>query len=258
MKTKEFLEFSKKNREEFLNLLSSAKEINMEFICRNEVTFYLQRIFNNYKTYLQKLFDEYIKSNNLTISFNECVCDFIDCLEPQINNFSFITKDEYTNHVCCVEYNMIINIHKFSYELFILNNDLNELDFFHGDSLTSLLEENKITIEQFRKESYYDIDNFNHIDLTKDLEYVINSTMMDIYLLTILSDVIVIEEYKDFFNIIYHLNSKKFISRPLYRYLLTMEDVINMKISHAKGYLYAFFSVIIILTVLIFIAMQII
>ncbi|MGM9970968.1 MAG: hypothetical protein ACI35W_00990 [Anaeroplasmataceae bacterium] len=258
METKEFLEFSKKNREDFLNILSSTKEKNMEFIARNEVFFYINEIYKEYLAFLHKLYDNYTNNNDISVPFNDIIYDFIDSMKTQCDDPKFITKDEYTNHVCCVEYNMIINIHKFSYELFSLNHILNEKDFFHGDSLTYLLEENKITIKEFREESYYDIDNFNHIDLKEDINYIINTTMIDIYMLTVLSDVCEIKDYDDIFNLTYAFNSKKLLSTTLYRYLLTMEDAIKMKKSYVKGFLYIFFIVIIILVIAIFFAYNII
>lgn len=252
-----FLEFSKKNRENFLNILSDTKDLDIEFICKNNYQTYLHDIYNKYIKYLNDIYNNYIKENNLECSFNDIIYDFIDSMDPQCNNITFNTKVQIINHICCVEYNMIINIHKFSYELFILNHELCELDFFHGDSLTYLLNENKISVKQFREESYYDIDNFNHIDLTRDIDYLINTNMIDIYMLTILSDVCILNEYVNFFDLMYLFNSKKLLSKPLYRYLLTTEDSINAKKSHVKSILYVFFIIIFILTISIFFAIEV-
>ena len=152
---------------------------------------------------------------------------------------------------------MIINIHKFSYELYSLNHEINEMDFFHGISLTELLDKNLITINDFRKESYYDIDNFNHIDIYEDIDYLKDTKMVDIYLLSILSDVFGIKEYVDVFDVVYYLNNKKLLSKSIFRYMITMEDAIKMKNSLAKPLLSTFFIIIFVLIIAIFLTVKI-
>lgn len=229
MYTLEFVKYSKFNRESFLNIASNLKELNIEMILKGEEIFYLKKLMEEYKNFLHKLHNEYIREYNLDIDFDTAVCDFISCMEPQIDDSTYITKNERCLHLSCVEYNMIVNIHKFSYELFSFNHQLNELDFFHGTSLTELLEKREITIEKFREESFYDIDNFSHINLPKDLEYLKLSNMIDIYLLNKLSDILEYDLYKEFFFEISSLNSKGYLSKDEYRYFLTMEDVICAK-----------------------------
>lgn len=257
MKDLEFLEYSKLNRESFLDIVSNLMEMDMEFISRNEVFFFLKELFEKYTNYLHTILENYNEKYSLDIKFEDVVYDFVSTMEPQIIDPGFITKDEYTNHLCCVIYNMIINIHKYSYEIFSKNNELNEKAFFHGTSLSELLEKNEITIEQFRQESYYDIDNFNHIDLINDTKYLISTNMIDIYLLTILSDVVEVKEYLNFYDIMYALNYKKLISKPLFRFLITMEDAIKMKRSYAKGIIYTLVACLMILSLGILFAVKI-
>lgn len=252
----EFLEFSKKNRLDFLNILSDEKEKNMSFICYGEITNYLNNIFLKYKEHLNNIFINYLKEYNLSDSIDKYLCDFITSMEPQIEDQTYITKDEYTCHICCIEYNMIINIHKFSYEVYTINHTINELDYFHGTSLTSLLHDNLTTIEKFRSESFYDIDNFNHIDFNKDQEYLSKSMMSDIYMLTIISDVLEIKDYPEAFSKGYILNTHHILDKETYRYILTLEDAIKYKKSLIKPLLNTFFAVIIILVLAIFITVK--
>lgn len=259
----EFLEFSKNNRTAFLNILSNEKEKNMAFLTANSSVVYLNNIYDEYQKYLNKIFDEYIKENNIKdITIDKCICDFLTSMEPQILDTSFITKDEVACHVCCIEYNMIINIHKFSYEVYSLNHSLDELKFFHGTSLTEALdnienkEERKNIIKKFREESYYDIDCFNYIDFKYDQEYLNNSSMQDIYLLSLISDCLKISEYADAFAIGYMMNARHMLDKATYRYMLTIEDAIKYKKSALKPLLNTFFVVIILLLVAIYITVK--
>lgn len=229
MDTLEFVKYSRDNRDLFLDKASSLKELNIEMIIKGEEVFYLKKLMAAYEEFLHELHSNYQNQYKLEIDFDKVVCDFITSMAPQIDDSTYITKNERCLHLSCVEYNMIVNIHKFSYELFSLNHELNEFDFFHGTSLTELLGENKITIDKFRSDSFYDIDNFSHISLPDDLEYLKLSNMIDIYLLNKLSDIEEFNDYKDFFFLISSLNSKGLLTKSQYRYFLTMEDVICAK-----------------------------
>lgn len=257
MDTLLFKEFSYKCRIDFLNKLSNCKELNIEMLQTSSETFYLKRIYQEYLSYLHNLHESYSKDNNIEILFDDIIYDFISSMEDQINDTSFITKNERCMHLVSIEYNMIVNIHKFAYELFSRNHTLNEMDFFHGTSLTSLLENNEITIEKFRQESFYDIDNFNHIKLPDDYEYLTLTKMIDIYLLNIISDIYNFEDYKDFFSIMYTFNSKGLLDKDLYRYFLTLEDVLYAKKSIAKNLSYAIMIIAIITSLAIFLMYEI-
>lgn len=260
---KEFLDYSKNNRKNFLDILSNEKEKNMSFMTPNLSIIYLKNIYEEYQKYLNKLFDDYIKENNIVgITIENCICDFLTSMKPQIDDTTFITKDEITCHVCCIEYNMIVNIHKFSYELYILNHNLDEKMFFHGTSLGEALEnikdseERKKIISSFRDESYYDIDCFNYIDFKNDIDYLRDSTMEDIYLLSIISDALKVSEYDDQFAIGYMMNARHMLDKSTYRYMLTLEDAIKYKKSALKPLLNTFFVVIILLLVAIYITVK--
>lgn len=229
MDTLDFVKFSLAKREEFLNISSNLKELNIGMIASSSESFYLRNLYTKYEEFLHKLYDDYSNQYHIDKAFDECVCDFIDTMKPQIEDTSFITKNERCLHLVSIEYNMICNIHKFAYELYVSNHELCEKDFFHGTSLTELLDNNMITIKEFRSESFYDIDNFSHISLPQDYEYLELSKMVDIYMLNIASDIYEFEGYKDFFADMYILNSKGLLSKSLYRYLLTLEDVLYAK-----------------------------
>lgn len=234
MDTLEFVKFSKDKREEFLNISSNLKELNIEMIASSSESFYLRNLYTKYEEFLHKMYDDYKNEYSIEKEFEDLICDFIDTMKPQIDDASFITKDERCMHLVSIEYNMICNIHKFAYELYSLNHELNEYDFFHGTSLSELLERGETTTERFRKESFYDIDNFSHITLPEDYEYLSLTNMADIYLLNIISDIYEFEGYKEFFNTMYELNSKHLLSKNLYRYFLTVEDVLYAKKATVK------------------------
>lgn len=235
MDTLDFLSYSKKCRLDFLNILSNLKEQNMELIPREEDFFYLQNVYKEYEKYLHKLHEDYNQQYNLNINFSDICYDFLITIKEQCDDPSSINRDQKCQNIACIEYNIIVDIHKFAYELYSINHELNEFDFFHGTSLSELLENNLTTVDKFREESFYDIDNFNHITLPDDIDYLIKSDMIDIYLLASLSDVYESKEYDDFFNIIYTLNNKKFISKSIYRYFITIEDLFKMKKSILKN-----------------------
>ncbi len=252
MDTKNFLSYSKKCREDFLNILSNIKEQNMELIPRGEDFFYLQNVYKAYEKYLHKLQEDYNKEYNLNINFDNICYDFLTTIKDQCEDASFITRDQKCQNIACIEYNIVVDIHKFAYELYSFNHNLNEIDFFHGTSLSELLENNMITIEKFREESFYDIDNFNHITLPDDINYLISSEMIDIYLLACLSDVYESKDYEDFFNIIYTFNNKKLLSKSVYRYFITIEDLFKMK----KGIIKNITSTLIIMCVILSVAIM--
>ena len=110
------------------------------------------------------------------------------------------------------------------------------------------------TVEQFRNESFYDIDNFNHITIPDDIEYLKESKMVDIYLLNEVSDIKEKRDYDDFFNLMYTFKSKGMISKSLYRYLITLEDVLYAKKGIVRSLSYTLVAVALLLSGLIFIA----
>ena len=254
MDTLDFLEFSKKCREDFLDKMSDLKELNIEMLPRNEDSFYLRKLYEAYDAYLHNLYDEYTKESNIGVSFDSIVYDFLTTISDQCNDASYITFDERALHITCIEYNIIVDIHKFSYELYSRNHELNERDFFHGTSLSELLLKDMCTIEQFRNESFYDIDNFNHITIPDDIEYLKESKMIDIYLLNEVSDIKEKKDYDDFFNLMYTFKSKGMISKSLYRYLITLEDVLYAKKGIVRSLSYTLVAVALLLSGLIFIA----
>lgn len=258
MDTDEFVLYSLKCREDFLNILSDLKEKNMEMIPRGEDSFYLKRVYEEYEKYLHKLYDDYKAQNNIEVAFEDITYDFLTTIKEQSEDATYITRDERCLHLTCMEYNIIVDIHKFSYELFSLNHNLREKDFFHGTWLTGLLRDGKTTIEEFRSESYYDIDNFNHITLPDDKEYLDNSKMIDIYLLAEVSDIKEAKDYDDFFSLLYTLRRQGYVDQTLYRYFITLEDVLRMKKGIIKDISYTIIICCIILSVGIFFAYEMI
>lgn len=253
MDTLEFVSYSKEKRMEFLDLLSNKKELNMEMISKSQESFYIREINKLFKDYLHKMHEDYQNENKIEIDFDSIIYDFIDTIDEQCSDNSYITLNERCNHLACIEYNMLVDIHKFSYELFIINHSLNELDFFHGTSLGELLLNNSTTVEKFRSESYYDIDNFNHINIDKDINYLKESDMVDIYMLACLSDIIEYKDYKEYFNNIYIIKSKGILDKRLYRYLITFEDVLFSKPSYVSKTSYLIMALAIIASIILFI-----
>ena len=254
----EFVEFSKKKRNEFLDILSDLKEFNIEILARDEDLFYLKKVFTSYENFLHKLYDDYKKNNDINKNFLEVSCDFISTIQEQCEDSTYITRIERSQHIACVEYNIMVDIHKFCYELYSSNHNINEIDFFHGTCLTELLEKNETTIDQFRRESFYDIDNFNHITLPDDNEYLIQSNMIDIYLLNELSDIDSKEYYDDFFNLIYVFKHNNNLTKSEYRYFITMEDILKAKKSIARNLSYTLILCCVLLSIGIFFAYSII
>ena len=258
MDTIDFINYSYNKRMDFLDILSNCKEQNIEMIPRGEESFYLKKIYEEYEKHLHKMYDDYKNEFEFNKEFNSIIYDFLSTIKAQVEDASYITRDERCLHLTCIEYNMLVDIFKFSYELYSVGHNLCETDFFHGTSLTELLENNKITIEEFRRESFYDIDNFNHITLPDDIDYLIESKMIDIYLLASLSDILQSSEYDDFFNIIYQFKRQGLLDGKMYRYFITMEDVLRMKKGIIKDISYTIIICCTILSIGIFAAYNII
>lgn len=256
--TLDFISYSKKCREDFLDILSNLKEKNMELIPREEDFFYLQNVYKEYEKYLHKLHEDYNKLYNLDIKFDSICYDFLTTIKAQCDDSTVYTRDQKCQNIACIEYNIAVDIHKFAYELYSINHTLNETDFFHGTSLSELLENNLTTTKKFREESFYDIDNFNHITLPDDIDYLVETDMIDIYLLALVSDVDDAKDYDDFFNIMYTFNRNSYISKTLYRYFITLEDLFKMKKSVLKNITSTLIIMCVILSIMIMFAYYII
>lgn len=223
---KNFLLYSKKNREDFLKIITKSMLKNMDFIINNRILEFNSLIEKQYSDYLYYLFINYQTENNLDFNFNELINDFISSIKEQCSQNNFYSIAIEIKNFLFLLYNMLVNIHRFSYELYILNNKLDEKSLFYGDDLEILLNENKITLEEFRQISFYDTDNLTYCTLENDFEYLKQIEMFDIFFVENLAYDFNSSEYEYIFNQFDNLNKLGLISKFLKSFIRTLEKLL--------------------------------
>ncbi len=255
---KEFILFSKNNRESFLETLSNLMSKDINFIANGDVFIFYDKIDKLYQNYLLSLFNSYTTENNLVADFDSLIHEFTSFISEQCHVTTPFTKEESLQHLFAIEYNMIINIHRFSFELFILNHTLDEKKFFYGERLEDILGRKEMTLMEFREKAYYDTDNIDFADINEDTVYIKDLEMFDIYFLTILSTDFRLDNYTDLYYEIYKLKHLNIISDPLYRFLITTEDSIKARMPIIKSFINAIVIVILLTIGLFFVTQYII
>lgn len=224
--TKKFIKYSKNNRDDFLQVVSELMLQNMDYIINNQILEFNSVIGEQYSNYLYYLFINYQLKNKVNPIFSKLTKDFISSIQEQcsLNNFNS-TADEIKNLLFII-YNMLVNVHRFSYELYTLNKKLDEKSLFYGDDLEALLNEKKITLEEFREISFYDTDNITYCTLENDLKYLKKIKMLDIYFIENLAYNFNSSDYEYIFNQFDDLNKLGLISEFFNAFIKTLKNLL--------------------------------
>ncbi len=233
-----FLEYSYNYRQLFIEEIRKLKEEFIDYIYLKRVDQFNIKLLDTYTCFLNQMYLD-VSPNT---PFTKLISDFITSIDLGTN---FLDYDEEITNSYLIEYNMIINIHKFSYTLFSLSNSVDDSLFY---TECDILKFDKSLYEK----SPYDTDFIDYMDIY-NTKYYKETKYADIYLISSLSNCYDKYERKEVFENNYYFNNKSLISKQMYGYMLISEDTLRYKPNIAKFATYPVYIILAIILILVII-----